>query len=135
MAAEESRLREFGCERCWPDSADAAHEARQMLKPDVQLIDESHFHVDVRKCPACSQHFVSMFAETIDWVNGEDPQYWTLLPVSPAEVAALVERGDSLGETDLNSLGHGRRSLHRDFPSDSPARSFWSAGLLVPPHD
>jgi hypothetical protein len=125
----------FGCERCWPPSADAARAAGQALTREADLIRESHFSVMLRACPSCGQRFVSVFTETIDWEDGDDPQYWTLLPVTDAEAADLVQRGDSLDEETLNGLGRGRRSLQHDHPKGKPARSYWGAGIFVGPHD
>src|SRR5262245_17487855 len=125
----------FGCERCWPSAADAAWEARSQLRREVELIDESHFHVMILVCPECSQPFVSVFTEEIDWVEGEDPQSWTLLPTTPQEVAYLRQFGTALTEATLNALGKGRRSLRRDHPKEGDPRCFWSTGILVLPHD
>ena len=65
-----------GCKRCWPSSADAAWKARDGLKLSAELIDESHFHVMILACPQCGQQFISVFTEMIDWINGDDAQYW-----------------------------------------------------------
>jgi hypothetical protein len=126
---------EFGCGRCWPGSADAAHEASVTLELEFELIDESHFRVVVRRCPACTQRFLSVFTETIDWAHGEDPQYRARLPVTAAEVADLVRRGPALDETALNALGPGRRCLRHDHGAAEPPRSYWGAGMSVPLHD
>ena len=115
----------FGCERCWPATADAAWQARAALETEHELIDESHYHVTIRACCACSQRFVAVFTETVDWVDGDDPQYWTLLPVTAAEVAKLLQQGDAVTETELNAIGLGRRRLRHDHPKGGPARSYW----------
>jgi hypothetical protein len=101
----------------------------------ADLIDESHFHVMTLACPRCAQRFVSVFTETIDWVNGDDPQDSTLLPITEAEDADLVQRGASLTEADLNWVGSGRRSLRRDCPSGAAQRIFWGKGISVGRHD
>jgi hypothetical protein len=126
---------EFGCERCWPSAADAAWEARAALTHVADLIDESHFHVMILACPRCAQRFVSVFTETIDWVNGDDPQDSTLLPITEAEDADLVQRREALTEKDLNWVGSRRRSLRRDRPSGPAQRIFWGTGIAVGPHD
>ena len=125
----------FGCERCWPASADAAHEARYSLTRVADLVNESHFHVMIRACPGCAQQFVSVFTETIDWADGEDPQFWTLLPLTADEASDLVRQGSSLTEAALNALGKGRKCLRHDHPKGARARSFWATGMLVFPHD
>src|SRR5262245_31411288 len=122
---------EFGCEGCWPAAADAAWLARSALKQIATLFDESHFHVMILTCPRCAQRFVSIFTERIDWTGGDDPQYWQLLPLTEPETTSLLDRGDSLTETTLETLGANRRSLHRDYPSDAEPRVFWRAGISI----
>lgn len=125
----------FGCERCWPASADAAWEARRRLGCDAGLIDESHLHVMILACPACSQRFVSVFTERIDWADGDDPQDWSVLPVTATEAADLALRRDSLTEAQINALGPGRRCLRRDYPKGGTPLCYWHAGICVSPHD
>ncbi len=125
----------FGCERCWPPVAKAAWQARGLLTTSAELIDESHFHVTIRVCPECGQRFVSVFTETIDWSEGDDPQYWTLLPVTEAEAVALVQQGDSLTETKLDEVGVGRRCLMRNRPKGEEEQVFWGTGMRIGPHD
>ena len=129
------QTREFGCDVCWPDDAGAAWEARGGLTRLKELIDESHFIVAILACPRCGQRYVSIFTELIDWADGEDPQYWTLLPITEAEAEGLIQRGTSLDEMSLNALGRGRRSLRRDHPKDGPPQVSWGSGILVGPHD
>jgi hypothetical protein len=126
---------DFGCEQCSPSSAEAALESRSGMKLVAELIDESHFHVTIRACPACGQHFITIFTETIDWADGEDPQYWTRLPLTSYESADLIRRGSELTEATLNALGPGRRSLHRDHPKGEEPSSYWSTGIRVGWHD
>ena len=133
--ADDRPKEEFGCERCWPSAADTAWDAYAALATENGLIDESHFRVAIRICRHCSQRFVSVFSETIDWADGEDPQYWTLLPITAAEVTALVSRHDVLGEATLLSLGAARRCLRHDHPKAEAPRSYWGAGIQLPPHD
>ena len=129
------RGQEFGCEHCWPAAAEAAWLARGALKEINTLFDESHFHVMILECPRCTQHFVSIFSETIDWAEGDDPQYWQLLPITETEAVNLLEQGNSLTETTLETLGPGRRSLHRDYPSGAAPHVFWSTGISIGFHD
>jgi hypothetical protein len=133
---EESRLEwDFGCQRCWPADAEAAWEARGTLAHAVELIDESHWHVMILECPVCSQRFVSIFTETIDWEGGDDPQYWSLLPITEAEADDLVRQGDALTEAKLGVLGWHRRCLRVDHPKGAARGIFWATGVSVGPHD
>lgn len=127
---------EFGCERCWPDSADAAWIARGTFAPESTIVDESHFHVMILSCPHCSHRFLSVFTETIDWQDGEDPQYWTLLPLTIAEATALAQNdGPPLDESVLNALGPGRKSLGHNCPKGKEPVSYWGIGLRIGHHD
>jgi hypothetical protein len=124
-----------GCGRCWPASADAAWDFRQALVCEGELIDESHFHVMIFVCPYCSQPFVSIFTETVDWADGEDPQYWCVLPITRAEAADLWQRRRSVTEADLTLLGSGRASLHRNCPKREAPSSHWGVGISIGGHD
>lgn len=135
MMAEDRPREDFGCESCWPADANSAWEARSTLTRVAELIDESHFHVMILACPRCGQHFVSVFTETIDWADGDDPQYWTLLPITAAESADLVQQRESVSESMLNALGPGRRALRLDHPKGSSQRVFWGAGISIGMHD
>ena len=132
---ERMRTREFGCDLCWPADAGAAWAARVGLTRLKELIDESHFIVALLACPRCAQRHLSIFTELIDWEDGNDPQYWTLMPITEAEAEGLIRREASLDETSLNALGRGRRSLRRAHPKAGPPRVFWGSGVLVGPHD
>lgn len=125
----------FGCEHCWPSAAGAAWEARGTHTRVAELIDESHFHVMILACPHCAQPFISVFTEMIDWKDGDDPQYWSLLPITRAEATDLTQRGDSLTEPRLNQLGPGRRCLQCAHPKGVEEHVFWSTGISVGPHD
>ncbi len=131
------RLKEsFGCKGCWPSSADAAWGARGLLRSEEELVDESHYYVMILTCSACSQRFISIFSERIDWVDGDDPQYWTVMPLTQQEAADLSCRRGSLSEGELMSLAPDRRSLRRDYPKGADKPSvFWATGVWFPAHD
>ncbi|MGZ6143595.1 MAG: hypothetical protein ACXWLM_09655 [Myxococcales bacterium] len=115
-----------GCELCFPGSADAAWAARSSLERAAELVDESHFIVAILACPACGQRFLSVFTETVDWADGDDPQHWTMFPIAAGESEALIRRGASLDEAALATLAHGRKSLHFDCPKGGPKRAWFS---------
>ena len=52
------------------------------------LVDESHEDRDLLKCKECGQLYFFEFYEEIDWEDGDDPQYWTYIPV---ETGAEIE--------------------------------------------
>lgn len=127
---------DYGCERCWPHEAPAAWEAKQSLVKVADLVNESHYHVMILLCPYCRQNFLSVFTEWVDWAGGEDPMYWTVVPVTAGEVAALTDLTSAPRDADLETMASNRRSLLRDFPKDaSKSRVCWSVGLRIGPHD
>jgi hypothetical protein len=121
----------FGCERCCPPDAEAAFRARAELSTVADLIEESHYYVTVYACSVCAQRFVSVFTETIDWETGDDPQSWTLLPITEHEATRLLAERDALSGWTLNALGPTRRSLRHS----SPNQTYWGSGLWVGMHD
>lgn len=124
----------FGCNTCWPPSADAAWETLKSLKTDIELVDESHFMIKIRSCTKCTQQFLSVFTETIDWEDGADPQYWTVIPLTPEEGERLLAEATII-EAALSALLGTRQSLRHDFPKGSEPRSYWSRGIAIGPHD
>jgi uncharacterized protein YbaR (Trm112 family) len=131
----DSSLNVLGCERCWPSAADAAWKARDGLALTAELIDESHYHVMILACPQCGQRFLSVFTERIDWSNGDDAQYWRVVPITKSEAAELIHRGSALTEIEINAVGSNRRSLLRSYPTGEGPREFWGTGITVGPHD
>lgn len=124
-----------GCEQCWPESAEWAWQARSDLRTHAVWIDESHFNVRALECTHCTRRYLSVFTESIDWVNGDDAQRWLVAPVSAHEYERAEALISSSVEAALSVVPAERRSLCRDFPSGGELRTFWSSGLRVGGHD
>ncbi len=99
-----------------------------------EIVSESHFSVRLRVCRNCGQQFLTVFTETIDWHGGEDPQFWTVMPVTIYEATMLSLATDSI-EGAVAKIPSDRRSLCHDFPRDGDPKSFWSKGIFIGPHD
>ena len=134
MDENNADIEAFGCASCWPASPDSAWEARLSQSVDARLMDESHFSVIIGSCTKCGQRFVSVFTEMVDWADGEDPQSWTVLPITKEEAGKLSEAGSGI-HSALNTLAPQRRSLCRDFPKGGNPTAYWSSGIWVGPHD
>lgn len=91
--------------------------------------------MQILACGSCQQHFLSVFTETIDWADGDDPQHWSVLPLTEAEQRTLCQRGPAPSETTLHALAPSRRSLHRDHPKAAAPHTAWGTGVRVGPHD
>ena len=85
-----------------------------------EFVDESHWSRSLLRCRECGQLYVFEFYEEIDWVDGDDPQYCTWLPV---ETDAEVE---SLSRPAVANLRAYRPHLRKDWPKGAPAaRVYW----------
>lgn len=78
---------------------------------------------------------MSVFFETIDWADGDDPQVWVLIPITDSERDSLREAGAELLEGAIYDVGVDRRSLVRDAPKGESAKCFWSTGIPMFRHD
>jgi hypothetical protein len=121
----------FGCDACWPPSAAAAWESRGRLTDVASPVDDSHLLVSVLACPDCTQQFVYVFLEFVDWADGDDPQYCTLLPVTEAEAAELADGDRSAVVARVNALPQTRRCLQRDSPKGEAERTDWGRGIMI----
>ena len=120
--------RRFGCAACFGDDPATAYEHR--LGITDRLIDDSHFMVLLRRCPACAQAFVTIFTEFIDWSGGDDPQYRDIMPITADEAARMRTMGEDLDLEWLETIGRNRRRLCMNHPKDGPRQVFWSDGGL-----
>ncbi|MGF6808437.1 hypothetical protein OKW30_003563 [Paraburkholderia sp. Clong3] len=124
-----------GCANCWPASPEAAWDARRELRELAMWVDEAHFNVRGLQCVHCSRRFISVFTESIDWINGDDGQSWTTAPVTAAEFAQLEAALPSSIDAALRLVPANRRSLRRDHPSGQDAQIGWTSGIDVCSHD
>src|SRR5262245_25047938 len=108
-----------GCQSCFGGNAKAASERQDKLPQSAHIVRESHFSITIRRCPSCGQRFVRVFCETIDWVNGNDPQEWHTIPVTDAEAEALIAAGENGAERAIEKLTPPRRILVHSFPADA----------------
>ncbi len=127
-------MNQVGCEKCWSADADAAWNAVDHAAMDARLIDELHFIVSIRVCPACKQQFLQITTETVDWEGGEDPVYRTVIPIEPDERVEL-EACNPLTESVLEGIGRGRRSLKYAWPAGQDPSVYWGTGVRIGPHD
>ena len=108
-------MSQFGCDKCWSSEASDAWEAVTSTPIETHLIDESHYIVSIRACPSCSQRYLQVTTEVVDWEDGEDPIYRTIIPVNNEERARLTI-SKPLDTSILETIGGGRRSLRYAWP-------------------
>jgi len=118
----------FGCRRCYGEDPRAAWAYYEDgLAVERELVGDSHFLVQLRRCAECGQQFVWMFGEAVDGKGGGDAQRREIVPVSATEAEAL----SNLDVASLTALGRGRRHLVTDGPTDASGPAIeWVTGEL-----
>lgn len=126
----------FGCCRCFGESAEAVYRELPKFTELARLVDEWHFIVRIVSCPDCHQRYVSVFTEWVDHANGEDPQYRSVLPLTVKESEQLMSQGENVDVHLIETLGAARRYLSTNWPSGKAQTVYWGQGhLLIGPHD
>lgn len=124
-----------GCEKCWGGDAQSAVPKLNSLPHGGLLVDDLHLIIGKRSCADCGQLFVTVFTETIDWVDGEDPQHRSYMPVSGAELAEVAKLDESDMHSALLEIGRSRRTLEWDNPKSGIKKMHWSGGLFYRIHN
>ena len=127
-------MSQSGCDKCWSSEASKAWEAVTSIPIEEYLIDESHYIVSIRSCPSCSQRFLQVTTETIDWEDGEDPICRTIIPIDDKERASLIANSPPTTRV-LEAISPERRSLKYTWPKGEEPGTFWGAGVQVGLHD
>ena len=122
---------------CLGDDCRAASDAIGKSQLIVELVDESHFMVKIRRCVRCGQHFLTMFCERIDWADSDDPQVWVAVPVSEDEVGKLRSANVAADEyAILKIIANDRRFLYHDMPKGEAESLEWKTRpLFIPGND
>ena len=127
-------MTEFGCEHCYGDDAETVlnYCVPKGLAETDRLIGRSHFGVSIRRCVQCDQRYAAIFTEYVDYINGEDPQYFNLIPLTLEEASELAAQAENVDLGRLSALGSSRRRLSTDWPSGQEKKtiswkteSFW----------
>src|SRR5262245_36764531 len=117
----------LGCRRCYGEDADAVWDYyEEGLEVERELVGDSHFIVQLRRCAECGQQFVWIFGEAVDWDGGEDAQRREIVPLRGGEAESV----DKLDYSAIAALGRERRYLETDWPTAGPPTAQWSTGEL-----
>jgi hypothetical protein len=127
-------MSEYGCKACWSSEASEAWRAVTSIPIQTYLIDESHYIVSIRRCASCSQHYLQVTTETVDWNDGEDPIHRTIIPIDDAERTELTS-SKRLDADVIEGVGVGRQSLKFGWPKNQESRTYWGTGVRVGVHD
>jgi hypothetical protein len=87
------------------------------------------------ECPACGQGNVQIFSETIDWANGDDAQFWRLVPVTMEESQQLIAAGGANCISVLSEMAKDRCHLAIDYPTGGVKTTYCSQAFVIHPHD
>jgi hypothetical protein len=130
LFAEPTKLVNPGCASCGGQDAMAAWaslHAQHMASP----VREVHFGIDLKQC-GCGQPWVVVFAERVDYRDGDDAQTWLAVPVTPDEASVLTTCEPSRVPGGVAELGRDRRFLLRS--NFSPEIAWRDSGFSIPPH-
>lgn len=83
------------------------------------FFQDSHESRTIVRCSECGQLYLKDFYEEVDWVDGDDPQYWTYIPVDSKEEAEVLNKKNRF---ELQSV---IPKLNRDYPKGEPSRVYW----------
>lgn len=100
----------------WTNSSRTSDDLKNSLKVIKTYQDESHLIRQLKQCQKCQQLYFYEFYETIDWVDGNDPQYRTWIPVDDESTA---EQLSHLSPLEIQQF----RRIIIDWPKDQPAPS------------
>ena len=94
---------------------------RASLAPVKEYTDDLHLIRSLLRCSECGQLYFHEFFEIVDWVNGNDAQYSSWIPVADE---ASADQLSLLSPMELNAYG----GIHVDFPSgaDEPTAPYWT---------
>jgi hypothetical protein len=126
---------QFDCAEC---KADEPEKARTFIRscPRETLVDQSHFSLDILRCPACGGSYLAIFTELIDWANGDDSQAWLYVPITDTEALALRQAGEEGAERKLHELRLERKHLARIWPRGGAVDCYWvDQAVKMLPHD
>lgn len=123
-----------GCDKCWSPDAASAWDSVMSTRIETHLIDEPHFIVSVRCCDSCTQNFLQVTTEMIDWQDGDDPIYRTIIPITATERVRLLQTGP-LAERTIAGVGIGRIALRYDWPKGTDPSVYWGTGVRMSAHD
>jgi hypothetical protein len=108
--------------RChlWQGDVLQSQDLRDIFEVVETFEDTSHFSRCLLRCTRCGQRYFYQFYETIDWEDGDDPQYSTYIPVDANEEVEILKKASVL------ELGQFAPRLVNDYPKGAQRPNvFW----------
>ena len=96
--------------------------AKELFELIETYVDESHLSRRLVKCRECGQLYFFEFYEEIDWVDGDDPQYTTYIPVETDEDIQTLKKSSQF------ELLQFFPRLQIDFPKEAKNPKIWWNG-------
>ena len=91
-------------------------------------------HCKYSLVPVLLSALLQVTTETVDWEDGEDPIYRTIMPIDDAERTELTS-SKRLDANVIEGVGVGRQSLKFDWPKNQEPSNYWDTGVRVGVHD
>lgn len=90
------------------------------LEQVERYTDDDHFIRQLMRCSICGQYYYKEFLEHIDWVNGNDPQYRTYIPIKYDQ--QVIKRLNALDEFEIHLVSP---RLLDDWEADDQRKIRW----------
>lgn len=120
----------FGCEFCYGARAEVFWDRYRRFVTIADLVNEPHDIIRIVSCPDCGQRYVAVTTEFVDWQDGDDPIYRSIVPVSVDESERMLAQGANVDLRLIESLGSSRRHLCTSWPKGEAQSVFWSEGIV-----
>lgn len=122
---------DFGCEKCFGATAETFWAGWRNFNEIARLVDDPHDIIRIKACSNCGQRYVAVTTEFIDWEDGEDPIYRSVVPLTLEESERLLSQGEDVDVRLIESLAKTRRYLQTSWPKEEKQESvYWSQGNL-----
>lgn len=108
----------YGC-HLWQSKQVDEDDLLGRLKPIKTYVEESYFSRRLMKCIKCGRLYLKEFYEEIDWVDGDDPQYNTYVPVLNENDAETVNK---LNYLEIHTI---TPRIKLDWPKGEDRKAYW----------
>jgi hypothetical protein len=121
-------MEKFGCAKCWSPDGHKAYKAVTSLPIEFHLIDKTIITVNILACPCCSQRFIHITEDIVNWRDGYDATFIKFMPINDKELAWLTSCSN-LDVRSIQNVGKDRPTLKCDWFIGIEPELHWNIGF------
>jgi hypothetical protein len=121
-------IKNFGCINCWSPEGNKAYKAVSSLPIEFHLIDKTIITVNIHACPCCSQRFIQITEDIVNWRDGDDATFRKFMPIIDKELDRLTS-SITLDVRTIQSFGKDRQSLNYYWLPGIGPELYWNTGF------